>query len=230
MGIRTGHLSCTPAGENQYKRAEVGRVEFLESFHSVTPHSSVPEMAMTGSDLATIRKASPADAAEIARVHIASWHETYAVILPAAMLASLSVDRRTAIWDRIMREPETSDSTVVYVAELDRKIVGFGSCGSQRAATLKEKGYDGEIGAIYVLKAFQRSSFGKRLLFEMAANLLERGFRAVSLWVLRDNATARRFYERYGAQVVAEREDVRKDTVLVEVAYGWADLAELVFS
>lgn len=94
----------------------------------------------------------------------------------------------------------------------------------------KEKGYDGEIGAIYVLKAFQRSSFGKRLLFEMAANLLERGFRAVSLWVLRDNATARRFYERYGAQVVAEREDVRKDTVLVEVAYGWADLAELVFS
>jgi len=56
---------------------------------------------------------------------------------------------------------------------------------------------------------------------------LRRGFGAASLWVLRDNARARRFYERLGARVLAEREDVRKDAVLVELAYGWMHLTEL---
>ena len=35
-----------------------------------------------------IRPATPADAAEIARVHVASWRETYAGVLPGAVLAS----------------------------------------------------------------------------------------------------------------------------------------------
>lgn len=61
----------------------------------------------------------------------------------------------------------------------------------------------------------------------MSADLLIRGFNAIALWVLRDNLRARRFYERYGGQVVAERDDVRDGTVLVELAYGWPDLKEL---
>jgi hypothetical protein len=38
--------------------------------------------------------------------------------------------------------------------------------------------------------------------------------------------TARRFYERYGAQLIAEMEDAREDAVLIEVSYGWAHLTE----
>lgn len=176
----------------------------------------------------TIRIASLADAPELASMHVASWRETYVGMLPPEMLSSLSVDGRTAMWAQIMREPATSDSAVVYVAELDRKIIGFGSCCPQRTAALKERGYDGEISAIYVLQAFQRHAVGTRLLFALASALTERGFSAASLWVLRDNAPARRFYERYGGQVVSEKEDVRKDGVLAEVAYSWMHLAELI--
>jgi ribosomal protein S18 acetylase RimI-like enzyme len=185
------------------------------------------EIPMAATDLGTIRIASLADAPDLASVHVASWRETYVGMVPAGMLSSLSVDGRAAMWAQIMREPATSSSTAVYLAEFDRKIVGFGSCGSQRAETLKERGYDGEISAIYVLKAFQRHAIGTRLLFALAYDLSARGFGAASLWVLRDNAPARRFYERYGAQVIAEREDVRRDGVLLEVAYGWTHLAEL---
>jgi ribosomal protein S18 acetylase RimI-like enzyme len=181
---------------------------------------------MSALDQVTIRVASLADAGDIAAMHVASWHETYAGMLPDEMLASLSIDSRAAMWAKIMGEPATSNSTVVYVAELDNRIVGFGSCCAQRTETLREA-YDGEIGAIYVLKVFQRYAIGTRLLFAMASDLSQRGFGAASLWVLRDNAPARRFYERYGAQVIAEREDVRKEVVLVEVAYGWIRLAEL---
>ena len=61
----------------------------------------------------------------------------------------------------------------------------------------------------------------------MASDLSKRGFTAASLWVLRDNTPARRFYERYGGQVVAEREEARPDGALSEVAYGWTQLSEL---
>jgi hypothetical protein len=43
-----------------------------------------------------LRNAEPADAEAIARVQVTSWHETYAKLVPAEMLASLSIERRTA--------------------------------------------------------------------------------------------------------------------------------------
>ena len=131
------------------------------------------------------------------------------------------------MWDRVMNQPTTVGSTVVHLAEHDGKIIGFGSCGSQRTEPLREKGYDGEISAIYVLQKFQGHGLGARLLFAMAADLLSRGFSAAALWVLRDNPPARRFYERLGGQIIDEREDAREDTVLIELAYGWRHLNEI---
>jgi ribosomal protein S18 acetylase RimI-like enzyme len=117
--------------------------------------------------------------------------------------------------------------TAVYLAERDGSIIGFGSCGSQRTEDLKTQGYDGEFSAIYVFRAFQRQGIGSRLLGKMSLDLLERGFGAAALWMLRENLRARRFYEYHRGQVIAEREDVRDDAVLVELAYGWPDLKKL---
>jgi ribosomal protein S18 acetylase RimI-like enzyme len=178
-------------------------------------------------EAATIRPASLADPADLATMHVASWLETYPGLLPPSMLTSLSVDKRLAMWTQVISATPTPGSTNVYIAEIESKIVGFGSCVSQRTQTLKDSGYDGEISAIYVLKAFQRRALGRRLLHAMASDLSAKGFTAVSLWVLRDNAPARHFYERYDAQVVAEREEARPDGALSEVAYGWTHLAEL---
>jgi ribosomal protein S18 acetylase RimI-like enzyme len=179
-------------------------------------------------EAATIRPASLEDATDLATMHVASWLETYPGLLPPSMLTSLSVDKRAAMWKQVIGATPTPGSAKVYLAQIDKEIVGFGSCVSQRTQTLKDSGYDGEISAIYVLRAFQRRALGMRLLHAMASDLSGRGFTAVSLWVLRDNAPARRFYERYGAQVVAEREESRPDGALSEVAYGWMKLAELV--
>jgi ribosomal protein S18 acetylase RimI-like enzyme len=131
------------------------------------------------------------------------------------------------MWDQILRQPTTSSSTVVYLAERDGSIIGFGSCGAQRTENLKVKGYDGEFSAIYVLSAFQGQGIGARLLAKMSLDLLGRGLRGAALWVLRDNSRARRFYEYHGGQIIAEREDVRDDIVLLELAYGWLDLKDL---
>jgi len=71
---------------------------------------------------------------------------------------------------------------------------------------------------------FQRHGVGARLMTAMALDLTSRGFNAASLWVLRENEVARAFYERFGGQVVEEREDVRKESTLAEIAYGWTNL------
>jgi ribosomal protein S18 acetylase RimI-like enzyme len=179
------------------------------------------------SPVAQIRIATAADAPALGSMHVASWRETYTSLLPDKMLSSLSVEARAAAWAKIMQEPATERSTVVYLAEHEKSIIGFGSCGAQRTDTLKAKGYDGEISAIYVLREFQKRKIGTRLLRAMSSDLQHRGFNAAALWVLRENLRARRFYEHVGGKVIAERDDVRDGTVLVELAYGWPDLKEL---
>jgi ribosomal protein S18 acetylase RimI-like enzyme len=182
---------------------------------------------MTDHEVAQVRVATPDDAHGLARMHVASWRETYTGILPDKMLSSLSVEARAVRWADILREPGTERSAVVYLAEHEGTIIGLGSCGAQRTENLKHKGYDGEVTAIYVLREFQKRKIGTRLFRAMSLDLKRRGFGAAALWVLRDNLRARRFYERYAGQIIAEREDVRDGVVLVELAYGWPDLKEL---
>jgi ribosomal protein S18 acetylase RimI-like enzyme len=182
---------------------------------------------MTDRSVAQIRIATPEDAHGLGVMHIASWRETYTDLLPDKMLSSLSVEARASAWAKIMQEPTTERSTVIYLAEHQGTIIGFGSCGAQRTDSIKNKGFDGEVGAIYVLREFQKLKIGTRLLREMSSDLLRRGFKAAALWVLGANLKARRFYEHTGGKVIAEREDVRDGAILVELAYGWPDLKEL---
>jgi ribosomal protein S18 acetylase RimI-like enzyme len=160
-------------------------------------------------------------------MHVASWRETYTGLLPDKILSSLSVESRAAAWSKILLEPATERSTVIYLAEHQGTIIGFGSCSAQRTDTLKAQGYDGEVSALYVLREFQKRKIGTRLLRAMSADLVRRGFSAASLWVLRENLRARHFYEHLGGKVISEREDVRDGAALVELAYGWPDVNEL---
>jgi ribosomal protein S18 acetylase RimI-like enzyme len=174
-----------------------------------------------------IRKATVADAPRIAQMHVESWLETYTGIVPDVILAALSVPRRALAWESILREPTMHDGSVVYLKEIGEAVAGFGACSEQRDVDLKGEGFDGEIGAIYVLRRFQRQRIGRALIEALASDLIDRGFRSVALWVLKENAHARYFYEKCGGEVIGERKDVRGQVVLTEVAYGWRDIKRL---
>jgi ribosomal protein S18 acetylase RimI-like enzyme len=132
------------------------------------------------------------------------------------------------MWGRILRDSTAFNASAAFVAERGGTIVGFGCCGVQRAEMLNSQGYDGEFSAIYVLRSSQHRGFGLALMGAMAQELRHRHLGAASLWVLRDNASARRFYEGIGGEVVGEKEDIRDQRIFIEVAYGWRNLAELV--
>jgi ribosomal protein S18 acetylase RimI-like enzyme len=177
----------------------------------------------------SIRVAMAVDAPAIAAVHVNSWRETYAGLVPAHVLSGLSVDRRTELWDRIICKPEAFSSSTVFVAERDGAVVGFGCCGLQRAESLNIQGYNGEISSIYLLRSFQRCGLGLALMSTMGQELQRRQLQAASLWVLHENTKACRFYEKLGGAIVGDKKDVREDgVVFIELAYGWRDLRVLV--
>jgi ribosomal protein S18 acetylase RimI-like enzyme len=191
-------------------------------------------------DEVAIRRAQPDDAEAIATVHVTAWRQTYTGLVPARMLNAFPVARRIRRWHRILASPDPSRESAVFVATLpDRTILGFGSCGRQPAPDLVAAGFAGEVSALYLLAAHQRRGIGRRLMALMAQDLLARDMRGAALWVLRDNAPARRFYETLGAQVVGQRVETvdehltgrrrraQDQALLHELAYGWPDLALL---
>ena len=169
-----------------------------------------------------IRAAVRSDAPAIGRVHVESWRETYNGVLPDRLLGSLSAVVRAVMWQGALeREPPV----LLFVAQLaSGELTGFAGGGPRRGGALP---HDAEAYAIYVLRAAQRRGCGRRLMAALAGALRARGFRSLCLWVLRENANARRFYERLGGAVVGERIEADGEDAFAEVAYGWADLNAL---
>jgi ribosomal protein S18 acetylase RimI-like enzyme len=167
-----------------------------------------------------IRPAAIADAPEVARVHVASWRETYRGLLPDAFLASLSKSGYAERWRRVIAD----GSNRVYVVENADGMVGFASGGHERAG---ETDYTGELYAIYILKSAQRQGYGRELVRTVVEGLRELDLNNMIIWVLRDNQPARLFYERLGGVYVRLQPITIGSVTLEEVSYGWPRLDDV---
>jgi GNAT superfamily N-acetyltransferase len=105
------------------------------------------------------------------------------------------VDEREA--QRLVWFADPRPGSGVLVAEDDAgRVVGFATFGPSRDDDAPEG--TGEVPAIYVDPAEVGTGVGRQLLEETAAALREAGFTRATLWVLEENESARRFYERVG--------------------------------
>jgi GNAT superfamily N-acetyltransferase len=173
--------------------------------------------------MTTIRLASIDDAAALAEVHVAAWRESYGALLPKAMLARLSSPIRAERWRRMLSDPARPR---VYLAEQEGWIVGFVDGGRCRDRALAQ---DMEIYELYLLDAVKRQGIGGRLLKAVVHDFLAEGAVSAGVWALGDNHSARAFYERFGAEPVAEKVERLGDFDVHEVGYAWRDLRR-VFS
>lgn len=178
-------------------------------------------------DAIGFRAAIPQDAEALGALHVACWRETYAGLLPAAILADLSAAARAAMWRAMLEDPAAHGGASLVVAESGGVLVGFGACGAQRDAAFEARGFGGDIGAVYVLRAHQRAGTGARIMALLAKALLGRGLRGASLWVLRENEPARAFYAHLGGTVIGEKTGEQAGGIRTELAYGWRDLTPL---
>jgi ribosomal protein S18 acetylase RimI-like enzyme len=138
-----------------------------------------------------VRAAVPEDAVAIAAVHVATWRDAYAGLMPGEILDALDVGQRAETWrGRLAALP---DGVFVFVFERHGQVRGFVSGGPDR-----ERRGSGEVFAIYVDPPCQGLGAGRRLLEAAGRRLAGAGFAEASLWVLATNRAARGFYESQG--------------------------------
>lgn len=175
-----------------------------------------------------IREARAADAAGMARVHVQSWRSTYPGLIPDPFLVNLSEPAAAARWRSVVGTRGPGQGSFVAIDMTGAvasagSVVGIASFGARRG-TMDD--YGGEFYALYLLDEAKGLGVGRRLMAAMAERLLAAGIRSAVVWCLRDNPS-RWFYERLGGLRVAERPIRFAGAPLVEIAYGWHDLAPL---
>lgn len=159
----------------------------------------------------TVRRAESGEELAIAKVHVGTWQVAYRGIVPDDVLDAMDVQRRAAIVAEMNMLARPDEPT--WVAERDG-IVGFAGAGPSR-----DEDGAGELYAIYVDPSEWGRGAGEALMDEAASFLRDR-FPDATLWVLRDNARARRFYEKHGWTFDGTTKDEeRPGFVLHEVRY-----------
>lgn len=160
----------------------------------------------------TIRPATAADAPAIARIHVASWREAYAGIVPTAYLAGLDVDAREQWWVELLDRPAGR----TLVAVLDQRTVGFAHLGP--ASDEDAEPGDLQLYSIYLDPETWGRGVARDLLRAVLDDVPEGA--AVTLWVLADNERARRFYRRHAFEPDGvEKIDEIGGAPLTEVRY-----------
>jgi GNAT superfamily N-acetyltransferase len=172
---------------------------------------------------ATVRLATPADAAAIGDVRVNAWRTTYRGMIPDGYLDAMKVEDSAALWEKVLTAAPNTTST--FVAESAGRVIGFASGMQKPEATL---GFDCELTGIYLVREAQRAGTGRRLAGAVAAAQRSHGGTAMIAWVVAANKAARAFYEALGGELVVEQPFTWDGMDLVEAGYGFRDLAALI--
>ena len=127
----------------------------------------------------------------IADIFTRSWKAAYVGIVPQDVLDGLSTDERYA---RFMANGLYPSVVLVDGA----KYMGIATV---HAARDQEYAGWGEVVAVYMQPEYFGRGLGERILRGAERLLTEMGHDDIYLWALKDNARARRFYEKMGYEL-----------------------------
>jgi GNAT superfamily N-acetyltransferase len=159
-----------------------------------------------------IRAGSAAHAAQIAAVQREAWFAAYeGVIAPEVIDRVTTPDNGARVRQSFRTRPWQRMLVAVDPAAVDPAAsgtVGYASFGPEMDVLTApwphpltadgEGGRVAELYALYVRPAWWSTGPGRALREKVLARSAAAGYRSITLWVLRDNQRARRFYERAG--------------------------------
>jgi GNAT superfamily N-acetyltransferase len=135
----------------------------------------------------TVRPAVPDDADGIAEVHIRTWRETYAHLLPKSYFDGLDAGTRAEQWRGTLTDG--SAGAPPFVALDGDRIVGFALAGPARD---EHPPRDLQLYAINVVAPAHGTGAGQALLDAAV------GDAPAYFWAADDNPRAEAFYRRNG--------------------------------
>jgi GNAT superfamily N-acetyltransferase len=145
----------------------------------------------------------------VGALHQRSRVAAYSSFLPAEALADPTPEAMGRYWtERVTWEGADHRMTV---AERDGRVVGFSYLGPDDAGDPAT----GLLNAIHLEPAERGKGTGRALMVDALDAMRARGWSRAALWVLRENAAARRFYERGGWTATGEQRDDHIGPVLV---------------
>ncbi|WP_443051104.1 GNAT family N-acetyltransferase [Streptomyces sp. JV185] len=165
-----------------------------------------------------VRDMTVDDCEAVTRLRVRGWRAAYAGLVPQSYLDGM--DRAVAEDAERRRASLARGTTLVnVVAERpDLGVIGWACYGPYR-----ENGGPsarGELYAVYVTPEQIGTGAGRALMTEVLARAAADRFPDLALWVLKENARARRFYERAGFRPDGAEESFEADGALVpEVRY-----------
>ena len=168
-----------------------------------------------------VRTARPEDAADLARIYIDSWQDTYAGVISHTLLGAMSLRTHTARWQATIKAMEKHSGTVLVAEAAQFGAIGLCSLGKARDSGC---GYDGEVYTLYVDPAFLGRGAGRALLTGAFEALKERKMRSCLIWAHAGN-NACFFYEAMGGRRVAARTTRLLGELTPEIGFGWKRLA-----
>ncbi len=165
----------------------------------------------------SFREATIADCLSVARVHVQSWKESFAGIVPQTFLDKMSVENRAKAFEKGF----SAASYKMYVAEVPKRgIVGFADFGEPRE-TIDAR--EGELYAIYLLSEFQRKGVGERLFNLGVEFLIGSGKSSMYLLTL-EVSPYKSFYKKMGGQIVGRKQVEIEGVMYDELVHGWVSL------
>ena len=158
-----------------------------------------------------IRPATESDLQDIISIHVESWKDAYADVLPAGFIAR-QLDQELA---RHWHETEMQKQDIVLVAE-ENSLVGFIAVWCRPIPF---------IDNLHVRPSHRSKKIGSALMKAVAQELTQKEHKKAYLWVFESNEKAIRFYERLGG---TQKEQGPKNIFGYEVPsrkIEWDDLA-----
>lgn len=138
----------------------------------------------------TIRRPSSADTAVMADLHVSTWQETYAHLLPEGFFNEEHLRRRRGMWEHILGEDREDFS--VRLAEQDGNPLGFAFSGPSVGAADGVSPRGRQLFCLYVIQGSHGTGVGQDLFNGVLAE------DTAMLWVEQGNPRAIAFYRRNG--------------------------------
>ena len=153
-------------------------------------------------DIATLRRATAADAATLAELGAATFTETFGHLYPPEDLqAFLAKSHTPEGWAQTLAD---ANRAVWLVVHESGRSIGFLVVGACKLPVDNLEPRAGEIQQLYVLAEFHNLRLGGRLMALGLEWLESQGRTPLYIGVWSENYGAQRFYGRYGFSKVGE--------------------------
>ncbi|WP_250027204.1 GNAT family N-acetyltransferase [Paractinoplanes maris] len=180
-----------------------------------------------------VRPARPGDAAEIARIQLATWRTAYRRMFPAHVLANLDEGYLARGWSEAIEQPPSERHWVLIAVEQSETssfTVGFAAAGpaDEQALAPEEPPLPAGVAAItdlLVEPRWGRRGHGSRLLSAAVAHWQEDGYTHAVAWAYEQDKVMQKFlgsagWEPDGAGRALDVDDMLVPQLRLHVALG----------